>query len=68
MNENKNKYCPRCGLDFECKAGAVGSCQCATISLTEEERDYLQGKFDDCLCLNCLKEIKTEFQNQRFST
>ena len=31
-----------------------------------EERNYLQEKYDDCLCANCMKELKAEFHNNAF--
>ncbi len=29
-------------------------CQCSYIALTPEEQLYIESKFDDCLCVNCL--------------
>ena len=55
------KYCPRCNSMFECKVGSVLICQCSTIILTNDEKDYIQLQFDDCLCVNCMKELQQEY-------
>ncbi len=66
MCEHKRKYCLRCGIHFECKLGSILLCQCNLVTLTESERNYLQEKYDDCLCANCIKELKYEFHNNLF--
>ncbi len=40
-------------------------CQCSTIKLKPEELEFIQSKFEDCLCANCMKELKAEYQNQK---
>lgn len=65
MIKHEIKYCPRCNTPFECKVGSILLCQCSTVSLHPEERDYIQEKFDDCLCANCLKELKIEYHNNQ---
>ncbi|HEX5553966.1 MAG TPA: cysteine-rich CWC family protein [Chitinophagaceae bacterium] len=64
MYKHEIKYCPRCGIPFECKVGSIGLCQCTAVTLTEDERDFIDGKFDDCLCANCMKELKAEYRLQ----
>lgn len=66
MEKHEEKYCPRCTIRFECKVGSILLCQCNSIDLTEGERNFLQEKYDDCLCANCMKEMKTEFHNNAF--
>lgn len=63
MEKHEKKYCPRCQTPFECKVGSILLCQCASVTLTEAERNYLQQTYSDCLCANCMKELKTEFHN-----
>ena len=65
MCKHEEKYCPRCDAAFECKPGNIGLCQCFGIAFNEEERQLLKEKFTDCLCINCLIEIKNEFAEQR---
>ncbi len=62
MPVHEFKTCPHCQQLFECKAGTMEICQCSSIFLTQEERDYIQNLYDDCLCLNCLKKIKSEHE------
>jgi hypothetical protein len=66
MCEHETKYCPRCKTCFECKVGSILLCQCTGVTLTEAERNYLQGKYEDCLCANCMEELKTEFHHNLF--
>jgi hypothetical protein len=58
MHEQKN--CPRCGQAFTCKAGSITQCECSTLALTREEQAWIEERFNDCLCISCLKEIKKE--------
>jgi hypothetical protein len=58
---HEQKYCPRCNLQFECKAGSIHLCQCSNIKLSAEEKDFIQQQFEDCLCINCLRQLKETF-------
>ncbi|MAC04070.1 MAG: hypothetical protein CL671_05660 [Balneola sp.] len=62
MTASKQK-CPRCKKGFECKANSISECQCSTVTLTEENRAFISNKFEDCLCVECLKEIKAGKDN-----
>jgi len=61
MPHHEEKNCPRCNADFECKVGAVLECQCSDVFLTTAERDYVNSRYDDCLCVSCLVEMQAEF-------
>jgi hypothetical protein len=61
MPFHEQKNCPRCQKVFECKAGDVANCQCAGISLTLEERAFIEDRYSDCLCINCLSEMKNKY-------
>lgn len=65
MVKHEEKKCPRCGSSFECKVGSILLCQCSTVSITEDERDYINATYDDCLCATCLSVIKTAYQNNK---
>jgi len=54
MCQHETKQCPRCKIDFECKTNNVLQCQCAGISLSEEQRSVIANDYDDCLCADCL--------------
>lgn len=63
MPKHENKQCPRCEKEFECKTGSILLCQCSQIEMTAEQLEYSSTKFNDCLCLSCLKELRTEYNN-----
>ena len=61
MPMHEQKTCPRCSRLFECKAGAIAQCDCSTITLNAEERAFIESRYEDCLCLSCLKELKNKY-------
>ena len=61
MPKHEIKQCLRCQADFECKSGSINLCQCSKIELSAEQLEYLSLKYDGCLCLDCLKILKNEF-------
>ena len=63
MNTHELKYCPRCHSTFECKVGNVLLCQCNKINLNVMEKEYLSNNYNDCLCVNCMEEIKLILKN-----
>jgi len=61
MCMHEEKTCPGCSLVFECKAGSITECQCYSIQLNNEERIFIEECYDDCLCKNCLLELKNRY-------
>lgn len=61
MCEHEKKNCPHCNRLFECKVGSILLCQCMEVTLTEEERSYIRNFYDECLCADCMREIKNEY-------
>lgn len=61
MCRHEEKKCPRCNRAFECKAGSITQCQCSAIQLSAEERIYVESKFEDCLCIQCLVFLQKEY-------
>ncbi len=61
MPKHEKKQCPRCFAEFECKTGSILLCQCSKIEMTAEQLEYSNSQYDDCLCLSCLNELRTEF-------
>ncbi len=57
MCKHEAKKCPRCSSSFECKVGDVTHCQCYGISLDPEQRSFLEARYGECLCRNCLLEL-----------
>ncbi|MDH5764571.1 MAG: cysteine-rich CWC family protein [Gammaproteobacteria bacterium] len=60
MAQHETKFCPRCNKAFECKCGSINLCQCAAANLSEHLRQHLQQQFDDCLCIQCLREYQND--------
>lgn len=58
MCKHEEKNCPRCQAPFECKVGDVSHCQCFGITFTVEEKQFIEERYADCLCRNCLIELK----------
>ena len=61
MCMHEEKLCPRCGKGFECKQGSITGCQCYDIALNNEERAFIEDRYDDCLCRSCLFELKNHY-------
>ncbi|GLB48074.1 cysteine-rich CWC family protein [Neptunitalea lumnitzerae] len=66
MPKHEQKYCARCQAEFECKVGSITLCQCATVPLNAEERQYIKNLHDDCLCANCLQDLKQQYHKQLY--
>jgi len=66
MTKHEEKQCPRCRAPFECKVGSITLCQCSAVKLNDDERRFLQERFADCLCADCMKELKSEYHILRF--
>lgn len=60
MCVHEKKNCPRCGNEFECKSGTVHLCQCYGYPLSVELKAYLEQRYADCLCKNCLVFLSVE--------
>jgi Cysteine-rich CWC len=52
------KSCPRCKKAFECKPGNIPQCQCYGIELTAELKTFIEERFTDCLCRDCLEWLQ----------
>jgi hypothetical protein len=59
LHEQKN--CARCNQSFECKAGDIAHCHCKDVQLSLEERSFIEGKYIDCLCHQCLLDLKNKY-------
>lgn len=61
MPVHEIKYCPRCHHSFQCKVGDISHCDCTSVNLTLEEKAFIETRYNDCLCLNCLKDLKNKY-------
>lgn len=60
MSLHENKSCPRCKIIFECTSGNITQCQCYGIELTMEQRAYIEQRYNECLCRDCLRYLQVE--------
>lgn len=61
MPKHEKKLCPRCSQEFECKTGSILLCQCSKIEMSAEQLEYTSRQYNECLCLSCLNELRTEY-------
>ncbi len=54
------KHCERCGTEFLCAAGSISRCECLTVELHADERKYIAEHYNDCICAQCLRDMKAE--------
>jgi hypothetical protein len=62
MADHEQKYCSRCKSAFECKAGMIGQCQCTNIKLNKATVEWIEKKYNDCLCVDCLTQLNSPQQ------
>ncbi len=55
------KKCPKCLKNFECKSDNIEKCDCSKIILPVEIKKYIIDNYTDCLCLDCLKDMKCNY-------
>ena len=61
ITEGKLYPCPRCGRTFLCRGdGDIEHCQCAAVELSSEDRAYIVSRFEECLCVDCLRNLAAE--------
>jgi hypothetical protein len=60
MSCHEQRKCPRCGNGFECKPGNITECQCFGVALTDEQRSWIEQKYSDCLCRDCLQHLQQQ--------
>jgi hypothetical protein len=65
MCMHEAKYCPRCNQPFECKVGNITQCQCYGIAISTEERAFIDANYTDCLCSNCLRQLKNDYVHSK---
>lgn len=60
MFKHETKNCQRCNTAFECTPGNITQCQCYGIKITDEQRAYIEQRYSDCLCRDCLQYLQQE--------
>lgn len=59
LHERKN--CPRRKQPFECKVGDICHCRCSSVQLSAEVQIYIDSKYQDCLYLSYLQNLKNKY-------
>lgn len=62
MSLHETKNCPLCKSSFECKPGNIAQCQCFGIKLTDEQKAFIELRYNDCLCNNCLATLQNDIE------
>ncbi len=62
MSQHETKNCPRCRNPFECKPGNITQCQCYGVRFTAEEKAFIEQRYADCLCRECLLQLKNQVE------
>ncbi|WP_447968420.1 cysteine-rich CWC family protein [Nitrospira sp. M1] len=55
MEYQKLKSCSRCGVSFGCTSGH--DCWCQDVSLTRAQLQWIESRYDNCLCPDCLMAV-----------
>lgn len=53
--------CPRCQRPFECRVGSINLCQCQSLTLTDDQQQYISSHYQGCLCADCLLALRSEY-------
>jgi hypothetical protein len=56
LTKYEPKACERCNKNHICTG--TSNCQCFEVEITDILLDYLACHYEDCLCRDCLKEMK----------
>lgn len=62
MCNPEHKVCPRCQKEFDCKPGNITECQCFGLQLSIEQRAYIEQRYVDCLCRECLLTLQKDIE------
>jgi hypothetical protein len=57
------KVCPRCIKSFICRNDDILECWCLNEPLTSDFRKFLAENFSDCLCAECITDLRKCFSN-----
>ncbi len=59
--------CEACGSSFTCGA-ALSGCWCTEVKLSERVREQLRGRYQHCLCRECLERFAAEDEESSSET
>jgi hypothetical protein len=52
--------CPRCGRLLYCRNADIVNCECYGFKPDEAASRVISEKYEDCLCLQCLRELSQQ--------
>lgn len=56
----ETKKCPKCGERFQCNNANILNCACMEVPLDPITRNKIAEKYDDCICVACMKAFVEE--------
>lgn len=62
------RTCQRCSTSFDCNVDDIANCQCFSFRIDKNEEEYIHQRFTDCLCGDCLVDLKKEYRSQLLGT
>ncbi len=54
---SQTKICECCHQTFICNENKIINCHCSKITLSANAIEFINKKYKNCLCFNCLKAI-----------
>jgi hypothetical protein len=57
-SKHEPKACVRCNIQHICTQSY--HCDCMAVDIPEKLISYMEFHFDDCLCMDCLEELKNK--------
>lgn len=64
--KHESVACPRCSRSFECRVGSINLCQCQAVTLTSDQRQYIDSLYAGCLCADCLLALRTDYNRLQY--
>lgn len=64
LNSINDTNCPRCKKVFVCKPENISECDCNKVPLSTEEYRFISSHYTVCLCNDCLKDLKEEYNSK----
>lgn len=60
-HQSIQKTCGHCHASFSCKVNDISHCDCQSVKLSQNELAFIKLNYTDCLCPNCLGNVKSFF-------
>ncbi len=69
MEKHAVETCPLCGEPFVCKVNSIQKCDCMKVNLNDETLLFIKNTLNtqiggyECICINCLKILKKQYED-----